>query len=41
MNTNDERKNHKLIRESGIELLRILAIFGVILLHYNDGRAFT
>lgn len=27
-------------RESGIELLRILAACGVILLHYNDGKAF-
>lgn len=27
-------------RESGIELLRILTMCGVILLHYNDGRAF-
>lgn len=28
-------------RESGIELLRILAIMGVVVLHYNDGRAFN
>lgn len=32
----DKRKN----RDSGIELLRILAAMGVVLLHYNDGRAF-
>jgi len=28
-------------RESGIELLRILAMVGVIVLHYNAGRAFV
>jgi len=28
-------------RKSGLELLRILAIMGVVLLHYNDGRAFV
>lgn len=27
-------------RDSGIELLRMLAAMGVVLLHYNDGRAF-
>jgi len=27
-------------RKSGIELLRILAALGVVVLHYNDGRAF-
>lgn len=31
----------KTARESGIELLRILAAIGVVLLHYNDGKAFT
>lgn len=25
-------------RESGIELLRIFAALGVVVLHYNDGR---
>lgn len=28
-------------RRSGIELLRILTAMGVVLLHYNDGRAFV
>lgn len=31
----------KTARESGIELLRMLAAIGVVLLHYNDGKAFT
>ena len=30
----------KKMRKSGIELLRILTAIGVIMLHYNDGRAF-
>ncbi len=32
--------NEKKERESGIELLRILTMLGVVMLHYNDGRAF-
>lgn len=28
-------------RQSGIELLRILTMFGVVFLHYNDGRGFA
>ena len=28
-------------RDSGIELLRILTMLGVVMLHYNDGRAFV
>ena len=28
-------------RQSGIELLRILLMMGVVLLHYNDGKAFV
>ncbi len=28
-------------RKSGLELLRIIAMLGVVLLHYNDGRAFV
>lgn len=32
--------DNKKTRYSGIELLRILTICGVILLHYNDERAF-
>ncbi len=32
--------NSKAARQSGIELLRILAICGVVILHYNDGNAF-
>ena len=28
-------------RESGIELLRILTMCGVVMLHYNDGKAFV
>lgn len=31
----------KPVRESGIELLRILAACAVVMLHYNDGRAFV
>ena len=33
--------NHMGNRKSGIELLRIFAAMGVVLLHYNDGRAFN
>lgn len=28
-------------RQSGIELLRILTACAVVMLHYNDGKAFT
>ena len=28
-------------RNSSIEMLRILAMMGIVLLHYNDGRAFV
>ena len=28
-------------RESGVELLRIIAMCGVVILHFNDGRAFV
>lgn len=31
----------KSFRQSGIELLRILTACAVVMLHYNDGRAFT
>lgn len=36
----DESIHESSTRQSGVELLRILAICGVILLHYNDGKAF-
>lgn len=34
-------ENKRVTRKSGIELLRIFAMLGVIVLHYNDGRAFV
>lgn len=40
MHENMKKDTQQESRYSGIELLRILTICGVILLHYNDGRAF-
>lgn len=34
-------ENHVKKRQSGIELLRVCTMLGVIILHYNDGRAFV
>ena len=36
----EDRTNNLEKRKSGIELLRIFAAMGVVLLHYNDGLAF-